>query len=73
MRLCEGEDVTYDSEVKQPAPPRPSLKRGAHLAETRADGWSGDGTASALAWLNLGEKDGTDKRRRYQGLGDGDG
>ena len=38
---------------------------------TRAGGWGGDGTACALAWLNLGETEETDERRRGQGLGKG--
>ena len=42
-------------------------QRGAHLAVTRADGWISDVTDRALAWLNLGDKDGTDKRRQDQG------
>ena len=28
------------------------------MAATRADGWSSDGTAHALAWINLGENTG---------------
>ena len=32
----------------------PRKKRGAHSAATGADGWSGDGNARALAWLDLG-------------------
>ena len=32
----------------------PRKKRGAHSAETGAYGWSGDGNARALAWLDLG-------------------
>ena len=73
MWLCAGENVTSDREVKYSAPLLTSRQRGAHLSATRADGWFIDITARALAWLNLMEKDGTDKRRRYQGLGYGDG
>ena len=39
------------------------------MSDTRADGWGGDGTAHALEWLNLGEKNGMDESRRGQGLG----
>ena len=28
------------------------------MAATRADGWGGDGTARALAWIDLGRKTG---------------
>ena len=67
MWLRAGEDVTSNSEVQQPDPPCPSQQRGAHSAATRSDSWGGDGTAWALAWLNLGETDGVDGRRRGQG------
>ena len=64
MRLFAGADVTSDSEIQQPTPPRTSRQRGAHLAATRADGESGDVTACALAWINLGGKNGTEETGR---------
>ena len=73
MWICAGEDVTSDSEIQQPAPPRPSRQRGARPTTTRADGWSGDGTACALAWLNIGVHDETDEKGRSQGRGNGGG
>ena len=41
---------------------------GAHSEATRADRWSGDGTAQALEWFTLGELDGTDKREEVKDL-----
>ena len=73
MWLCAGDDVTRDSEVEQPAPPNTYRRRSAHPEATRAEGWISVGTAHALAWLNLGNKDRTDNRRRDQGRGYGDG
>ena len=64
MWLCAGKDVTSDNEIEQPAPPQPLQKRGAHPAGTRADGWVGDDTDRALAWINLGGQDGEDERGR---------
>ena len=71
MRLCAGADVTSDREIQKPAPSRPSQQRGAHLAATRAGGWSGDATARALAWLDIGRKNRADMtgRRRERGRG----
>ena len=47
--------------------------KGAHPAVTRSDGWSGDGTARALTWLNLGRHDGKEVKGRRQGRGTGEG
>ena len=69
MRLCEGYNVARNREFKEPAPLQPSRERGAHLSATLADGWGGDGTACALAWLNQGVFDGTDERSRSHGHG----
>ena len=40
-------------------------------AVTRGNRWGGDGTTCALSGLNLGETEGTNERRRSQGLGRG--
>ena len=73
MWLCAGTDVTSDSEIQQPDPLRPFRQRGAHLAATRDNGWINDGTARALAWLNLGVHDGMDEQGIIQGRGNGAG
>ena len=39
----------------------PRYKGGAHLAATTSDGWSGDGTARVMAWLNIGVHNGKDE------------
>ena len=71
MWLCVGADVTSDSEIQQPAPPRPSRQKGAHSEATGADGWSGDATARALAWLDLRRKNRADMtgQQRERGRG----
>ena len=73
MWLCAGKDVTGDSDIQQPAPPRPSRQRDAHSEETRTDGWISDVTARALVWINLGVHDGTDETGGIQGCGNGAG
>ena len=67
--LCAGKDVTSNSEIVQPASPRPLRQRGVYPAATRADEWVGDGTACTLAWLNQRRLDGTDEKRGIQGRG----
>ena len=42
--------------------------KGARIAAPRVDGWVGDGSARALAWLNIGNTEGTDESRISQGL-----
>ena len=69
MWLCAGEDVTSDSDIQQSASPRPLGQMGTHSAATRADGWSGDGTDRALAWLTLGVHYGMDEKGLSQGCG----
>ena len=73
MWLCAGDDVTSDSDIQQPDPLQPLQQRGAHLAATRANRWISDGTARALAWLNLGVHNGTDEQGRIQERGIGAG
>ena len=53
--------TTSDSEIQHPAPTRPSRQRGVHLVATGADGWSGDATARALAWIDLGRQNWLDR------------
>ena len=45
----------------------------AHLSETRADGWGGDGTDRALVWINRGDTKGKGGKRLGQVLGNGVG
>ena len=46
-----GKDVTSDSKVQQPTPPRTSLKGGTHTVASRAVGWVGDGTTSTMVGI----------------------
>ena len=48
MWLCEGEDVTSDSEVQQPTTLRPSVQGGAHPAAIGSVRWVYVGTARAM-------------------------
>ena len=52
MWRCEGEDVTRNCVIQQPAPSGGG--GGVDLSEAGANGWSGDGTSRALAWLEGG-------------------
>ena len=59
--FVKGADVTRDSEIQQPATPWPSRQRGVHSEALGADGRSGDGTARALSWLDLGRQNRLDR------------
>ena len=48
MWICEGGDVTIDSEFQQPVSPRTMEKGGAYPSSTGAVGWGGDGISSSM-------------------------
>ena len=52
MWLCKSVDVTSDSEIQHPSPPRRQVQGGVHLTETRSDGRGIDGTASAVVGIS---------------------
>ena len=60
MWLCEGEDLTRDSEVQQPDPPRPLVQRGTHLSVTEYIVWGGYGTDRAIEGIKNGATDTVD-------------
>ena len=45
MWICESKDVTINSEVQQPTPPRPAVKVGTRSAATGDFVWGDDDTA----------------------------
>ena len=54
MWLCEGKEISSNSDIQQPDHPLPSVIRGANLLATRVDRCSGNITARAVAWIKSG-------------------
>ena len=61
MWLCEGKDVTSDSQFQHPTPPQPSGKVDVNPARTRSVEWISEGTACALEGINIREEDAIDR------------
>ena len=55
MRICVGEDVTINSDIRQPAPLQPLEKGGANMPANRFYGWSGNVTACFMVWIDSGD------------------
>ena len=53
MQFCAGDYVAINIEIKQPAPMRPSGQGGVNILAIGSDGWSGDGTAYAMVWIEI--------------------
>ena len=51
MWLCEGKDITSNSEIQQPAHMWTLGQVGAKLVATGSDGWISDGASCAVVWL----------------------
>ena len=50
-----GKDVTSNGDIRQPAPPQPSVQGGLNMLDTGADIRSCDDTDHTMAWLDIGD------------------